>query len=224
MSKNTVTWQPVTGRHQHRTHTSLPEAFHKESGCMFSRVRQSMWRHLQHTPKVSQNFAGEWNVVCIATGGTKTALGIIQVWFNYFTASFFKALGNINVNYLKIPKKHCGPHKRALQAKCSPRAVCLRPWTRPTLMCTKACCLHLTFSSPCFVSFLAIAFQHLSLNNKHGWLTRWLPWFFTNPIWQRWLNCSSWVACGSLNFCMQLFELSEKSYIFVFIFHFYCKV
>jgi len=24
--------------------------------------------------------------------GTKTALGIIQLWFNYFVASFFKAL------------------------------------------------------------------------------------------------------------------------------------
>jgi len=33
------------------------------------------------------------NLVCSATAGTKTALDIIQVWFNYFAASFFKALG-----------------------------------------------------------------------------------------------------------------------------------
>ena len=31
---------------------------------------------------------------------------------------FFKALRNVNVNYLKIPKKHRGPHKRPLRAAC----------------------------------------------------------------------------------------------------------
>jgi len=41
----------------------------------------------------------------------KTALGIIQLWLIYFAASFFKALGNVNVKYLKIPDKHRGPHK-----------------------------------------------------------------------------------------------------------------
>jgi len=34
-------------------------------------------------------------LACNATAGTKTALGIIQVWFNYFAASFFKAFGNL---------------------------------------------------------------------------------------------------------------------------------
>jgi len=29
---------------------------------------------------------------CCATAATKTALGIIQLWFNYFAASFYKAL------------------------------------------------------------------------------------------------------------------------------------
>jgi len=47
--------------------------------------------------------------------------------FSYFAASFFKALGNVNVNYLKIPKKHHGPHKTPWQAACSPRTACLRP-------------------------------------------------------------------------------------------------
>jgi len=32
------------------------------------------------------------NLVCNATEGTKTALGIIQVWFNYFAASFSRHL------------------------------------------------------------------------------------------------------------------------------------
>jgi len=30
--------------------------------------------------------------------GMKTALGIIQLWFINFAASFIKALGNVNVN------------------------------------------------------------------------------------------------------------------------------
>jgi len=60
--------------------------------------------------KWSGNPTGEWNLVCRATAGTKTVLGIIQLWFNYFVASFFKAFGNVNVNYLKIPKNYRGPH------------------------------------------------------------------------------------------------------------------
>jgi len=66
-------------------------------------------------------------VVCSATAITKTALGIIQLWFNYFAASFFMALGNVNVSYLKISKKYRRPHKRPSRATCGPRAACLRP-------------------------------------------------------------------------------------------------
>jgi len=55
-------------------------------------------------------FSGERNVVCSAMTRMKSTLGIIQLWFNYFVASFFKTLGNIDVNYLKIPEKHHGPH------------------------------------------------------------------------------------------------------------------
>jgi len=51
------------------------------------------------------------NSVCSAAAGTKTALVIIEVWFSYFASSIFKALDNVNVNYLKIPKTHHGPHK-----------------------------------------------------------------------------------------------------------------
>jgi len=60
-------------------------------------------------------------LVNIAGAGTKTALGIIQVWFSYFAASFFNALGNVNVHYLKSPKKHRGPHRRPSRATCGPR-------------------------------------------------------------------------------------------------------
>jgi len=84
-------------------------------------------KHVKTSSAYSQSIGGEWNVVCCATAGTKTALVIIQLWFNCFAASFFKALGNTNVNYLKIPKKHCGPHKRPSRATCGPRTACLRP-------------------------------------------------------------------------------------------------
>jgi len=106
---------------------TLHKPVHEEPGRMLSRVRQSMSRRVWHTPKISQKFAGGWNFVCSATAGTKTALGIIQVWFNYSLASFFKALGNVNVHYFKIPKKQRRPHKRPSRATCGPRVACLRP-------------------------------------------------------------------------------------------------
>jgi len=93
----------VPGACQDRTHATLPKAFHEEPGRMLSWGRHTMWRRLKHTPKISQKFAGEWNYLfCSATAGTKTALGIIQVWFNYFAASFFNALGKVNVKCLPI--------------------------------------------------------------------------------------------------------------------------
>ena len=58
-------------------------------------------------------------MVCSATAGTKTALDIIQLsaLFQLFCGIFFKALSKVNVNYLKILKKHCGPHKRSSWAR-----------------------------------------------------------------------------------------------------------
>ena len=100
--------RPVTGGCQHRTLATLPKPFHEEPGL--SRSPHSMCgRRLWHTPEISQKFSGESQLICIRTAGTKTALGIIQVWFNYFAAYFFKALGNVNVNYFKIPRKYRGP-------------------------------------------------------------------------------------------------------------------
>jgi len=60
-------------------------------------------------------------------GEMKTALDIIQFWFVYFAASFFKAFGNVLVKYLKIPEKHRGLHKTLSRDTRGPRAACLRP-------------------------------------------------------------------------------------------------
>jgi len=108
---------------------NTPQSFSRGTrSYAFLRSTKHVKTSYEHTPKISQKFAGEWNyLLCIATAGTKTALGIFQVWFNYFAASFFKALGNVNINFLKIPKKRRRPHKRPSQATCGPRAACLRP-------------------------------------------------------------------------------------------------
>jgi len=90
--RNTVTWQPITGGRQHRTPATLHKPFHEEPGRMLSRGRQSTCRCLWHTPMISQKLAGECNLVCSATAMTKTALSIIQLWFNHFAAFFSRRL------------------------------------------------------------------------------------------------------------------------------------
>jgi len=61
-------------------------------------------------PRFLKNLLQNENLVCYAAAGTKSALSIIQVWFNYFAASFSRHLiGNLNGIYLKFPKEHCGP-------------------------------------------------------------------------------------------------------------------
>ena len=43
---------------------------------------------------------------CCATAATKTALGIIQLWFNYFAASLYKAIG---VHFSREAKERDAP-------------------------------------------------------------------------------------------------------------------
>jgi len=115
-----VAWRPVRGGRQHRAHAQLPKLFTRNQVVCFLEVHKAVKTSLAYS-QISQNLAGERNAVCITTAGTKTALGIIQIWFNYFAASHFKALGNVKVNYLKIPKKHRGPNKIPSRATCGPR-------------------------------------------------------------------------------------------------------
>jgi len=53
--------------------------------------------------------------------GMKTALGIIQLWFIHFAASFIKALGNVNVNIWNFTKIIAGRTKRPR----GPHAACV---------------------------------------------------------------------------------------------------
>jgi len=43
-------------------------------------------------PRLLKNLLGSENVVCSSTAGTKSTLGIIQLWFNHFVASSFKTV------------------------------------------------------------------------------------------------------------------------------------
>jgi len=69
-----------------------------------------MCKRFWHTPRFLKTFLESEIFVCSVMGRMKTAQGIIQFWFIYFAASFFKALGNVNVKHSKILEKHRGPH------------------------------------------------------------------------------------------------------------------
>jgi len=48
-------------------------------------------------------------------------------------------LNKLNVNYLKIPRKHHGPQKIPSRAKCGQRSACLRPlsWRETCVITTQ---------------------------------------------------------------------------------------
>ena len=86
LRKNTIIRRARTGPY-------FRKAFPEGPGRMIFRCRENMGRHLLHTPNISRKLLESENVVCNSTAATKNALGIFQLWFNYFAASFFKELG-----------------------------------------------------------------------------------------------------------------------------------
>jgi len=57
---------------------------------MLARGRNHMYTHLCHTPKFLKNFLENENLVCTATAGTKTTLGITQVLVQLFRGLFLQ--------------------------------------------------------------------------------------------------------------------------------------
>ena len=103
LSRNTVTWWPVTGGRQHHTHGTPLKFFTGTRSYAFSRST----KHVKAFLAYSQDFSKLcWRVV-----GTKTASRIIQLWFNYFAASFFETLGNETLIIWKFPKSVSGRTK-----------------------------------------------------------------------------------------------------------------
>jgi len=86
LRKNTIIRRAIAGPY-------FRKAFPEGPGRMIFRCRENMGRHLLHTPNISRKLLESENVVCNSTAATKNALGIFQLWFNYFAASFFKELG-----------------------------------------------------------------------------------------------------------------------------------
>jgi len=62
-------------------------------------------------PRFLENVMESGILFCCATAATKTALCITQLWFNYFAASFYKALG---VHFSREAEERNGPVFRAL--------------------------------------------------------------------------------------------------------------
>jgi len=53
-------------------------------------------------------------------------------------------------------------------------------------------CLFACFSNCALFCFQLLFCQQLSKIDKRGWLARWPPWSFTNPIWQNDTLCLHW--------------------------------
>jgi len=65
----------------------------QHSPTLFTRNPVVCFLKVDKTTVDIENLLENVNLVCGATAGMYTALGIIQLWFNYFAASSFKALG-----------------------------------------------------------------------------------------------------------------------------------
>ena len=59
-----------------------------------------MQKYPLHTPKILKNLLQSKNFVCDAVTWTKITLAIFQLWFHYFSAFSFKALG---IHFLQSP-------------------------------------------------------------------------------------------------------------------------
>jgi len=91
VSKNTVTWRPVTGGRQHGT--VLPQ----HSPKFFTRTLViKMFKCLWHAPKISRKSAGEWNFVLLCYGRDKNRTGyhpgLVQLFRGIFLQGPWRTL------------------------------------------------------------------------------------------------------------------------------------
>jgi len=97
---------------------NTPQSFSK--GTRLYALSRST-KHVKTSLAYSQDFPKfcwrvKYGVLCY--GRDENCIWYHSVLIQLFRGIFFKALGNINVNYLKIPKKYRGPHKRLSRATC----------------------------------------------------------------------------------------------------------
>ena len=83
LSRNTVTWRPARGTSQHRTPQHPQNVSRGTQQCTFPRSTKHVYTYLACSQDFSK-ICWSGKLFCSATAATKTALGIIQLWFNYF--------------------------------------------------------------------------------------------------------------------------------------------
>ena len=121
LSRNTMAWQPVTGGRQLWLPQHSQKLFTRNPVVCFLEVDKACGP-LWHTSNISQKFAGEWNLVCSATAGTKTTHStLVQL----FCGIFFKALGNVNVKLIENFQKASRTAQKAVAGHMQP--ACLWP-------------------------------------------------------------------------------------------------
>jgi len=89
--------QWLDGQQEAPVNTVLPQQsptfFTRKPVVCFLEVDKTSVYVFGMLPRFLEIFLESGNLVCSATAATKTASGIIQRWFNFFAASFYKTLG-----------------------------------------------------------------------------------------------------------------------------------
>jgi len=60
---------------------------------IFFKVHKTCVDVFETLPRFLENLLESENLICVDAARTKHVQGIIKLWFNYFNASFFHALG-----------------------------------------------------------------------------------------------------------------------------------
>jgi len=92
MSRNTVTWRPARGTRQYRTPATSPMLFTRNPAIYFPEVGKICVCVFGRLPGFIEILLESANLFCNAAGATKTALGALQLCFNFFALSFFKQI------------------------------------------------------------------------------------------------------------------------------------
>ena len=170
-------WQAAVNT-VHRQH--YPKLFTRNPIVCFLEVNKACVDVFGILPRILKNLLENENLLCSATAGTKSALGIIQLWFNYFAASFFKVIGKVNVIYLKIPKKSSRAAQKILAGRVfeTPGLDITTRFRKGRVLCQNLSVLFLFLVLSWVIEYLAAdicnGIQHFrSIGKASEWLLLW---------------------------------------------------
>jgi len=98
--------------------SNTPKSFTRNLVVCFIEVNKACEDVFNIFPKYCQRV--KYGLLCY--GRDKNRTGYHSALIQLFCSIFFQGIGNINVNYLKIPKKHCRSHKTP-KGLCGPHAA-----------------------------------------------------------------------------------------------------